>query len=114
MLERDPHGVVLGSMEGMKYRNAQWSLAPGDMLYLYTDGVPEANNEKSELFGEKRMMDALERSRQVLEENGRAEKTNLELFLRTVRSHIDDFVGDTPQFDDLTMMCLEYRRSGSN
>ena len=108
-LEHDPHGVALGSMAGMKYRNVEWPLAPGDMLYLYTDGVPEANNEKSELFGEKRMMAALEKSMESVKENGDTVKIDLELFLQTMRLQIDDFVGDTPQFDDLTMMCLEYR-----
>ena len=113
MLEEDPHGLAMGAMEGSNYCNAQWHLDPGDMLFLYTDGVPEANNGDQELFGEKRMLDALETSMQAASRNAETEKTDLKLFLNTLRAQIDDFAGETPQFDDLTMMCLEYRGSGA-
>ena len=109
ILERDPHGVALGSMEGMRYRNVEWSLSPGDMLYLYTDGVPEANNSSRELFGEKRMMEALDASMKAVMEDRTGDQTDLKEFLHIMRTEIDHFVGETPQFDDLTMMCLEYR-----
>ena len=109
IMERDHHGVALGAAVGLKYRDDTWQLNPGDMLFLYTDGVTEANNSERELFGTKRMMAALEKSRQLTIENGGAEQTDLQLFLRTMREQVDAFVGDTPQFDDLTMLCLEYR-----
>ncbi|MBQ6232035.1 MAG: SpoIIE family protein phosphatase [Clostridia bacterium] len=109
-LGRDLHGMAMGAMEGMKYRNTHWHLDPGDMLFVYTDGVPEANNSSEELFGVERMLEALEKSKQ---ESGSSagEKTDLKLFLNTLRGHIDEFVGNTPQFDDLTMMCVEYQGS---
>ncbi|MBQ4435947.1 MAG: SpoIIE family protein phosphatase [Clostridia bacterium] len=109
-LGRDLHGMAMGAMEGMKYRNTHWHLDPGDMLFVYTDGVPEANNSSEELFGVERMLEALEKSKQ---ESGSSagKKTDLKLFLNTLRGHIDEFVGNTPQFDDLTMMCVEYHRS---
>ena len=109
-LGRDLHGMAMGAMEGMKYRNTHWHLEPGDMLFVYTDGVPEANNSSEELFGVERMLEALEKSKQ---ESGSSagKKTDLKLFLNTLRGHIDEFVGNTPQFDDLTMMCVEYHRS---
>ncbi len=110
-LERDLHGMAMGGLEGMMYRDTHWRLAPGDMLFLYTDGVPEANNSSQELFGTERMLNALEKSRQTVHQASGAEKTDLQLFFSVMRGHIDDFVGDTPQFDDLTMMCVEYHGS---
>ena len=101
VLERDPHGMALGALADAKFRDVHWKLSPGDMLFLYTDGVPEATNDRNEQFGNKRMLEALRRSR---EKNG----ADLASFLRTVREQIDEYVGDAPQFDDLTMMCVTY------
>ena len=108
VLERDHHDMAIGGFEGIKYRNSIWHLAPGDMLFLYTDGVPEANNSHQELFGTSRMMDALDRSMQAVREGDNPEKMDLKAFLCTMRTEIDSFAGDTPQFDDLTMLCLSY------
>lgn len=105
VMEKDPHGMPMGGMTGLRYEEANWKLNPGDMLFLYTDGVPEANNSKEELFGNERMLAALSYSMSRNEETG---KVRLQPFLKTVRSQIDEFAGDTPQFDDLTMLCLQY------
>ncbi|MBR4236498.1 MAG: SpoIIE family protein phosphatase [Clostridia bacterium] len=113
VLEHDPHGLALGAYPGVKYRNAQWQLAPGDMLFLYTDGVPEANNSRQELFGEQRMLAALEKSMNAVGENGCADTETLKRFLGVLRAQIDDFAGETPQFDDLTMMCVSYIGGGA-
>ncbi len=109
VMERDPHGMAMGAMEGSKYRNVQWHLDPLDMLFLYTDGVPEANNSAQELFGDDRMMAALDRSLTVSDEDGIPGHADLKLFLHTMRAQIDEFAGETPQFDDITMMAVEYR-----
>ena len=98
----------MGGMEGVRYKDARWKLHPGDLLFLYTDGVPEANNSAQELFGNDRMLSALENSRNTITEDREPGETGLYEFLRTVRKQIDDFVGDTPQFDDLTMLCMKY------
>lgn len=111
ILEKDPHGMAMGGLEGLKYRQTQWTLDPGDMLFLYTDGVPEANNNAQELFGNGRMIAALEKSRNIIL-GGESDAPDLYQFLRVVREQIDEFVGDTPQFDDLTMLCLDYRGPG--
>ncbi len=108
-LERDPHGLAMGVMEGIKYRNVKWQLDPGDLLFLYTDGVPEANNSREELFGNERMLKALERSMRSARENSGPEGTDLQFFLRAMREQIDAFAGETPQFDDLTMLSVEYK-----
>ncbi|MBQ1312211.1 MAG: SpoIIE family protein phosphatase [Blautia sp.] len=99
-LEKDPHGTSLGAIEDAYYREVEWKLDPGDLLFLYTDGVPEATNNDSKLFGNDRMLNALSES---------WPGPDLYSLLRGVRNHVDDYVGDAPQFDDLTMMCLEYR-----
>ena len=71
----------------------------GDKLFLYTDGVPEATDAENELFGTARMIDAL---------NACADRSP-EALLACVKSAVDVFVGEAEQFDDLTMLCLEYK-----
>ena len=96
-LLKDKHGFVLAGMEGSRYREYELTLAPGDMLFLYTDGVPEATNGQNELFGTDRMLETL---------NHRKSSTCDEL-LKHVHADINHFVGTAPQFDDITMLCLE-------
>ena len=98
-LLKDKHGFVLGGMEGEQYRNYEIQLEKGDKVFVYTDGVPEANSAINELFGTDRMIDAL---------NSNAEADPREV-LRIVRTSVDEFVGKAEQFDDLTMVCLEYK-----
>ena len=98
-LFKDRHGFVIGGMEGVRYREYTLQLEPGDRLFVYTDGVPEAADASEEMFGTDRMIKAL----------NTCEQGSPEEILRTVRSAVDAFAGDAEQFDDLTMMCLEYR-----
>ena len=98
-LLKDRHGFVIGGMEDVCYREYELQLRPGSRLFLYTDGVPEATNAEDELFGTERMLDALN------EDENAAPQT----ILKNVRRAVDDFVMDAEQFDDLTMLCLEYR-----
>ena len=98
-LVKDKHGFVVGGMEGIKYNEYELQLEPGAELFLYTDGVPEATNANMELFGTERMLEALNSE----------EETNPEQILRRVRACVDEFVEDAEQFDDLTMLCLEYK-----
>lgn len=92
-------GFVLAGMEGIRYQADRIWLEPGDKLFQYTDGVTEAANEENELYG-------MERLTKTLQKN--AGKTPMEL-LPAVRRDIEDFVGDAPQFDDITMLCVEYK-----
>ena len=98
-LFRDRHGFVLGGMKGSKYREYEIMLNKGDKIFVYTDGVPEAKNANSEMFKTDRMMDALSAAA-----NADPEET-----LKIVRNSVDAFVGNAEQFDDLTMLCLEYK-----
>ena len=92
-------GFVLAGMENIRYKYGSLQLSPGDKLFQYTDGVTEATNAGKELYG-------MERLERVLQSNG--EKPPEEL-LPAVKADIDALVGEAPQFDDITMLCLEYR-----
>ena len=86
-------------MQGIRFREHEFELHPGDSLFVYTDGLPEATNTNDELFGTERMLEALNRDPGASPEE----------LLGSVRRGVDGFVGDAPQFDDLTMLCLFYR-----
>ena len=98
-LMKDKHGFVIGGMAGMKYKEYELQLTPGSRMFLYTDGVPEATDAQEELFGTDRMLEALN-----LDPNAAPDA-----ILRTVRGAVDGFVKDAEQFDDLTMLCVEYK-----
>lgn len=98
-LYKDKHSFVLGGMEGVRYKEYDLHLAPGDKLFVYTDGVPEAMAASGEMFGTERMILALTT----------CEDESPAAILDGIRNAVDTFVGDAEQFDDLTMMCLEYR-----
>ncbi len=92
------HSPAVATMDGIRFREHEFELHPGDSLFVYTDGVPEATNASNELFGTDRMLDALNRDPDATPET----------MLRTVRADIDTFVGDAPQFDDITMLGFRY------
>ena len=96
---RDKHGFVIGGMAGMKYKEYELTLEPGSKLFLYTDGVPEATDAENNMFGADRMLEAL---------NEEKEGTTVDI-LKHVRASVDGFVNGAEQFDDLTMLCMEYR-----
>ena len=98
-LYKDRHGFVVGGMEGIQYRNYEIQLQSGDKLFVYTDGVPEATDTAEQLFGTERMLEALNTDPDAAPEQ----------ILGNVRAAVDHFVKEAEQFDDLTMMCLEYK-----
>lgn len=91
-------GFVLAGMEGIHYRKNEYQLEKGDVIYLYTDGVTEAMNVDNELYGEKRLLDIL---------NKNAE-SDTQTICDSVKTDVDIFVDKAPQFDDITMLCLKY------
>ena len=95
----DRHGFVVGGMEGLKYKEYQIQLEKGSKLFIYTDGVVEATSEEDELFGMEHTLEALN---SVKDESP-------DVILNTVKQAVDSYVGSAPQFDDLTMLCLEYK-----
>ena len=98
-LFKDKHGFVVGGMEGIRYREYELQLLPGTKIFVYSDGVPEANNQAEELYGTDRMIAALQS----------CEEEPPQRILETVRKNIDEFAGEAPQFDDLTMLCIHYK-----
>ena len=98
-LFKDKHGFVIGGMSGAKYREYEIQMEPGSKLFLYTDGVPEATDADKNMFGTERMVDALNTEPEA----------SPEVILKNVRSAVDGFVKEAEQFDDLTMLCIEYR-----
>ena len=96
---RDRHSFVIGGLTDVSYREYELQLEKGDKLFLYTDGVTEATDEKGELFGTERMLGAL---------NAFAESSPREI-LTGVKDAVDAFVGEAEQFDDMTMLCLTYK-----
>ena len=99
-------GFVLAGMEGIRYRVGELTLHPGDRLFLYTDGVPEATNGENKLYGEDRLL-------AFMNQNSRVEATAL---LPALKANIDEFVGEAPQFDDITMLMFDYKpkKGGAN
>lgn len=94
----DKHSFVVGGMEGMKYKDYEFTLEKGDALFLYTDGVTEAHNADEELFGEKRMVEVLN-----IEPDASADT-----IIKNIKVSVDEFVGEAERFDDLTMLCIRY------
>ena len=90
---------MLGALARSKYQDYELALQPGDAIFVYTDGVPEASNDKGEFYGIERMTEAL----------NRAADRNPQGILQGVREDVDAFAGEAKQFDDLTMLCLEYK-----
>ena len=93
-------GFVLAGMEGVRYRAGSLTLQPGDKLFQYTDGVTEATDAGNNLYGMERLSEAL---------NAHASESPQQI-CAAVRADIDAFVKDAPQFDDITMLCLEYKQ----
>ena len=98
-LFKDRHGLVIGAMEDVKYRSYELQLQPGSKLFVYTDGIAEATNIRNELFGTERLVE-------VLQAHSDAAPTEI---LHEVDAAVGRFVGEAPQFDDMTMLCIEYR-----
>ena len=100
-LLKDKHGFVIGGMGGVVYKEYALQLEKGSKLFLYTDGVPEAMGGDSalEMFGTGRMLDAL----------NKAPEASPEQIITQVRGAMEGFVRDAEQFDDITMLCVEYK-----
>ena len=97
-------GFVLAGMEGIRYQCGTMQLSPGDRLFQYTDGVTEATDKDGRLYG-------MGRLGEILTQNAALPPMEL---LGKIKEDIDAFVGDAPQFDDITMLCLEYKERMHN
>lgn len=93
--------LVLAGMEGVAYHTVTIDFAKGDTIFLYTDGVTEATDSDNRLYGEERLLNTL----------NSIPYTNMKQLCAMVKKDIDNFVGDAPQFDDITMTAFNYRGS---
>ena len=96
---RQRPGLVLGGMEDYRYRDQSLSLSPGDAVFQYTDGVTEATAPDKQLFGSARLLEAVNRGAGLPPQR----------LLPFLQEEIRAFVGEADQFDDITMVALEYR-----
>lgn len=92
------HSLPMAVMEVAPFRDHAFELRPGESLFVYTDGVPEASDANLEQFGTDRMLDALNRDPDA----------GPEAVLGNVRAAIEAFVDGAEPFDDITMLCLRY------
>lgn len=90
--------MPLAVMEGISFKEYELQLQPGDRLFVYTDGIPEAIDEKVEQYGSERLVAAL---------NSMKNEKMMDL-LPGVRQDIREFVGNADQFDDITMLGITY------
>lgn len=97
-LYKRKHGLAVAAMEGASYREYELQLSPGDALFVYTDGVPEAIDAQEQAFGTERLLHALNLD----------PAAGPEELLRNVRREMDAFVKDAEQFDDITMLGFVY------
>ena len=92
------HSLFIGGMDDVTYKEYELDLKPGDKIFVYTDGLPEATDSAGEMLGMDRMTDALN---EYLDEKPRP-------LIEGMRESVNKFVKDAEQFDDITKMCLEY------
>ena len=92
-------GMVLAGMEGISYKPQELKLEKGDILFLYTDGVVEANNASKELYGEDRLLKCL---------NNISSDVDMTYLCCEVVGDLGRFVGDAEQFDDITVLGFKY------
>ncbi len=96
--KKEISGPIVGPIEGIPYKDLSMRLNPGDTLFLYTDGVTEALNEKDELFSEELLIDVI----------GKAEKINVKDLTLKIRSKVTEHAGSAPQSDDIAMMMIKF------
>ncbi len=94
---REKGGFVLGGMESVVYRTGSFTMEPGDCLFIYTDGVTEAENSTHALYGEDRLLSCFDEL---------SETADQEDILAAVNESLSSFVGKADQFDDITMFCV--------
>ena len=92
------HSMPIATLSGIRFKQHEFQLNPGDSFFVYTDGVAEATNGENELFGTERMLDALNREPDAQPEQ----------ILANVMHDINSFVDGAEQFDDITMLCFRY------
>jgi serine phosphatase RsbU (regulator of sigma subunit) len=89
---------VLAAIEGLRFKPYELQMNPGDRLFVYTDGIPEAIDGQTEQYGPERLIHIL----------NEVKSEPLQIALPAVRGDIAEFVGAAEQFDDITMLGFTY------
>ena len=99
VLYKDKHSPALGTMEGLKFKEYDVQLNPGDEIFVYTDGIPEAIDKDVQQYGVERLIDVLNANKDLA----------MDVLLPTVARDLSDFVGEAEQFDDVTMLGFRFK-----
>ena len=94
---KSDNNLVLSALENFEFKSSKISLKPENSIFIYTDGVVEAQNSKEEFYGDARLINVL--NEDILLPN--------EIILK-VKADVDKFSEETNQFDDITMLCVKY------
>ncbi len=97
------HSPAVAVMPNMKFPDHKIKLDAGDKVFVYTDGVVESTNSQEQLFGENGLIKALNSDPDA----------PIKTLLSNVNKSINSFVDGAQQFDDITMLCFEYKGSKS-
>lgn len=95
------NGFVLAGMEGMIYKEHTIQLNNEDIVYLYTDGVTEAEDKSHNLFGDERLLNCFE---------NKSQSASAEI-VENVKEAIEEFINGNNQFDDMTMLCFKWKQN---
>lgn len=102
VVEKTPHGPPVAFIPGMEFQGMEFDMKPGDRIFLYTDGLNEAKRSDDERFGIDRMLEVLNAHKDV----------DNETMIHLMREAVDEFAGDEPQFDDMTMLGFTFKGRG--
>ncbi|MBQ4243097.1 MAG: SpoIIE family protein phosphatase, partial [Lachnospiraceae bacterium] len=97
-LYKDNHGAPVACSKNIRLKPNEIVMKPGDVLYLYTDGITEASDKDLNMFGQDRIIDVL----------NSGENRTVDEMDKAVRDAISDFAGDAEQFDDMTSLIIRY------
>lgn len=99
-----PHNLVLGGIEDVPYNDYAVNLKPGDMVFLYTDGVTEANSDYHGFYGEDRLKETINKFKDE----------SLNIIITKIKDDINSFCDNQDQYDDMTMLILKYNGGDDN
>ena len=101
--------LPIGVASGLKYSEQSVVIAPGMTLFLYTDGLTEAENAHRELFGKQRIDQVIAASNVLPEQSSPDRSLSPKELIEKMTAAVHQFVGDTEQSDDLTMLAFKYK-----